>query len=384
MALDYQIPTPSKYLTKPRETSPLLPDRDPSSSGTMWRNLAAATQRAERMTVVATQMQSRIARLEARLLTVAPLLKHPFKIYQPSPQACIQPENAWRTFAVRSGIVGFRPKWLLYDNGFGGLYDQWKYLNNCYEYPMRVIIGSDGYPYHASEAGVISPGYQDEIDPTPQVQSASGTNLVELSGTDWQTCVDIDNFHSGTQGCQFMFPTLSGWTPGVVGVAFQIKVTDPPLSSSIYGPEAYIQARCFLPNEDFIFDNEDPYVIPVGIVLNNGGDFFPDVPEQTFTTHQYIFHNMLNRYPQCGDASMGTYRGEWFDDDREGLALQTFYPGDLVSVNTATSPTTAGKRLFIWKGYGIHKVWRWDIQPTYTPSDPDYPWKLIAGFHGVL
>lgn len=223
---------------------------------------------------------------------------YPFKVYPVT-----NGTDSWRSFAVRSGFIGYRSKYKL---PTGGRDPYWGEFSSKYEQPLFVADGSDGIV--SSAAGGIR--NFETATPAP----ISGFTTVQLSGTTTAT---------GSGPTLFVLTNDSASPGNWTGCAIWAEVTD----VAVTGATVAIKARMLLSSGGLTggFPNSAENIIPLAFIfpITAFGIYDPSTPA-SLVPMQMAFDHVLNRYP-----ASGSWRGNWDDDSLSG---QIFYPGDLVSV----------------------------------------------------
>lgn len=310
---------PTRRLTPPRfnESSTLRSPRDYDASPRLWQKNATINQQTEGLAQAVIQMKAELNRIRRRHIAVPWVQFHPFKIYNWPNGA-----DTWRSFAVRGGYVGLRRFHnTAYDPGeltaftvpHGRNWEEVFYVNNGTDF-VAPYLGEGDF-----EQGVVDAGYTKTT--VTVTGSAAGTGV-------GQTIFVIDDNPAN----------FSEDGTGALMAGFWIQVTND-------ATETKFEVKCRL----FVFGSHsggisplpwpdnDPDIIPVGIVGTRSSVGSADFEVGRFTVNQYLFEHATGRYPF---ANGGIYRGDLDADPT--LTGQIYYPGDTLTVASVPAWSTAG------------------------------------------
>lgn len=332
----FQNPLSRPSLPFRHEGSPLRHVRDGDAVGREWQKSQKDSIALQSQGNALQRLQRQVARLQEPKFVMDRW--HPFKIYNVPAAFCSSPEDSWRTFRVRAGLVGWRSM-------FG--------LATLNSYNEQVVEGYTGSDQVGLAVGFDVPtdpvnGYQsDLIIPFSQYISA---DAIEVPSTGTAGVTATTDFMGEFLLNETQDNNNERWAE------FWIEINDPNDESNdnltIYGE---IRCRMFQFGSGTRPGLLTPTVnqIPLGVVcVRRGADAAPllNSPPIGYRVEQYVYDHMLRRYPigyynasldMDDDYRFSTggmiYRGEW-DKDETPTWTDTifydmmFYPGDVLSV----------------------------------------------------
>lgn len=344
--MSFQSPTPVGIQPHINETSRLAPTRDRNSTAKQWQTNNTTIAQTSALTNATRRLQYQVNLLRGRSL--APAQMHPFKVYNVPQSLCPKKgtyggndydpvKDAWRTFRVRIGDVGYRPKWTdptTQPNGYAitGFQNALTF-DSQFEFILRANAGSDGNDYSlvgGSSAGssqaVIHTINLEEENYTLSNIGSQGDILAALTEVKF-----IPNDGSSVFGTQNTFTTWvlpDSTLNGAFGIACGCWVEIVPDASSAQADFAWarIGFRAFPldpPNHSPFPNTADSYALAiVNQPIQGDGNFVA----KSLEVYQLQFGNLLGRY---GFQTLNN-RGIWDEDDTNGLSDQFFYPNDII------------------------------------------------------
>lgn len=260
----------------------------------------------------------------ASVLGTTPQIILPFQIYNRANLST--PADNWRTFQMRDGWIGYRPKLMLPTENQSG-------------YPIQ---GNFEYPYKVSQDGL----------PLDEITIINGFTVAQVV-----LDVNADTLIQGIDGMgtyiwaqQFLAnsnPDESGEFLFSVWVEMKEGSTDP--SISVY---PNLMARMWTLGTDTTTNRTQlPFPFGSNIFPIAMGIAFP--AGSAFNLVQFQVGNLLNRFqgfqvrlspnpfgsggtPTITTGGLAMFRGNW---DTDSLAGQVFYPGDIVAISNPTVKT---------------------------------------------
>ena len=377
------------------EASRLISPREINSPGQWWKQFSAASQRGNQTPNAIGSLIRAVAAMRRRGDGPDQNI-HPFCIYNVPQAFCpaADPDlgydpavDAWRTFAVRSGIVALRSKFYQYfDYGYGNPY--WF----DYTVPFVVDDGTDG--------GNEVENYDDPsvvFRATPQIIMVGNTgDFGAAAGTGPAVFVlDKDVSWGGTGGMEAYF-----WLAIDEG-----DVDNPPT----------VTVKCRMWTTDIAdstgrttqaWPDPSPANIPIGFVGNAPSDYNAAAAYSPLTVGQFLYDHVISHTP--GVAPIPEYIDEYFDLipevpcapmvfrgdwDLNTLSGQVFYKGDVISAQAndagnqvalgtitlgvfSPSQTVAMLQTFLYiQDVGIE---------TDKPNDTSTNWQKISGLPGIF
>lgn len=318
---------PRDRVPRTRELSGLDTVREPDSLLKLWKKTNGGIYRGSALTQNTSEVMRQMARLRKPVWVNYQF--HPFKVYNVPPEYCVTPEDSWRTFQVRDGLIEL---------------GQSHSYNNGSLRPYTSVSGTDG----VVEIPVLNeskPDYQTEL------YTYGGTmNPIRLDGYNETTDESLP--------AQFVL-TDAAANPGTNwrGAAFYIKLED--LSGlGIFTPS--IRARMFDQTSFNGFSFDNPYIIPLAVVyarVRAGSYYVPSSPSNLLVW-QFQYGNLVNRVPVLPGpvGSALNIRGDWVADSLSG---QNFEPGDVVTVDTTSTAggiTLTVKSPYVYTSSGIEST----------------------------
>lgn len=273
--------------------------------------------------------------------------------------------DSWRTFQIRDGLVGWRPRFPQFHAG--------SLPNNVF------IIGSNGdgnfawtlYVRNDSQMSSGGSGLPVSLFGTPLDPFPTASASITRSGVILQDSTDtlISGFDSGGStilaGQILLSNTLLGQGGFAPAASFWIEITD----SATKGFYANLWGRMIGPIETprpGVAYPSGNNIIPLGLVICDnfnfsGGGFIPGI-RPAFQQRQC--GNFLNQYTNSANGGLMNYRGAWGVDSLSG---QLFYPGDIVVDDTVqyNALTISGEDGINY--YGIFQYTGWN-NPSNPPS----------------
>ena len=367
--MNFNNPIPRATQPRFHEGSGLRSVRDSDALAVQWKKERTVSGQSADYGNALARIQRELIKLRRRQLGYmqgGETLSHPFKIYQPTnyaqfatgitflgtdgtPTTCnidatkptdftatpptVNPTtDAWRFWAVRSGLITLRPIYSI----------------------IRVF--------------------------TPD-NSDLGYNYIVDENSD-----GISSFYSFNE---FDNPTTSTSNPPLImsgnpdpysgGIAFEFWIKITPDTNGAEVPSAAIAARTTNdsePTKDGILPASSPNMIPIGSVFQSFDlssfipSMYPEVVSQT------LFDNVLNRFPpgngNFGSGGVMNFRGVYQKSSAtftpDDLDQQVFYPGDCVFVTNAGGVDRA-RSLYQYTAVNADF---WDGDPFFSGN-----WKFI-------
>lgn len=349
-------PIPNGQIPQTYEASTLRSTRDRDTSAKQWRGNNRARASARSLTNTVNGLQKQLLRLRPRAL--APSQQSPFLVYNVPMEYCpvagtyggndYDPvKDAWRTFRVRIGDIGYRPKWTdptTQPNGYAitGFQNALTF-DSQFEMILRVNAGSDGNDYSLVSGGagtgpqaiihtvnlddenytLSNIGSRGDIPPALTEVKFVPDDGGSVFGTQntFTTWVLPDTNLNGAFGIECgcwaeIVPDVDDETPAWARIGFRAFPLDPPNHSPF-------------PNTADSF--------PLAIInqpVQGDGNFVA----QSLEVYQLQFGNLLGRY---GFESLNN-RGIWDADDTNGLNNQVFYPNDVITLLDTLTLETSG------------------------------------------
>lgn len=371
--MNFNNPIPRAPMGIPGESSPLRSPRDRQSLGHAWKYGQQANRRAQDLSNRASQLHQALGRVRRPLMSSDPPF-HPFKVYN-VPQSFCPPANpalgydpakdSWRTFAVRGGLVGSRPRYVLTLDQAGNPF----YFSN-YEY-VTSATGTDGF---VAEDWTVSAMANDWDNSAPGVQDGTGpSQIIMMDNThDWQatgfsTWVFVLNSQVGASGITASFwleiddarpgfPPITSvwarmWCPGAGSFGGASDITGRlqypfPVSTS-FTLGVGTTPKLVIPLATVSSNNiSQPQNLTVGQILY--GNYVANRTAATMPYNTNVTNNTMAMGPTV-------YRGDW---DADNLSGQVFYPGDVIS-----SQHGAVTNAYVHSGVAIETV-----KPTLQAS----------------
>lgn len=252
---------------------------------------------------------------------------HPFKIYPAALTTGDDTARPWRYWSVRGGLIDY-PSLTVISAGIAGA-------------AIRGIAanGADGVAGGLANRDWFT--QSTKIDPDIDLED------VTVSNTGDHAVSNVDN-----AGRFVLDPTPDSLY--CVGAAFWLEGNDPITSGDFTEWAVKCRMWAFAPLDPTgrttnSFPPDAPNIIPIGLVTPpngmNGGS--PGDPT-SLVTDQYLTAHLINRRPPNpawysnlltpdfvpGGRGPTNWRGYWEATDAFGMAGQTYYDGDLVTVRT--------------------------------------------------
>jgi hypothetical protein len=295
-------------------------------------------------------------------ISVAPpsaRLFHPFKIYNAAHIS--DPTKSWRTFQVRGGYIGHRPKKCEPIGTFLDFYGTY-ILGGTHNYEQIIELSGNSADFGGGWDGIVSAGQgvYDWFTPSKVAPSPTVVNLA-----------DTGDF-TAEGPAQFVLMD----TPddvGQIAAAFWNEIEEFEVSASVWDLRVKIKARMITSNNgdstgrtQNLFPDACENIIPIGIVATGiGSATGEEPPYPAETTGQFNIDQILNNHVYGRPYSH--YRGNWDDDTLSG---QTFYPGDIVVQDYTVGPDD-------WQKVGM--AFDYSVQ-TDGPNDNPAAWQIIGDF----
>ena len=364
-------PLPRGGLGTLRESTTMRSIRDRDSVGNAWKTtntnaaqLAAVVETVNRQGRTINKLRRRVP----TLIQPPAQVILPFTVYNIG--NVLNGVDSWRTFQMRNGLIGFRPKFV-YPGGFNP-------AQGNFEVPTEVF--QDGVTDFSAPAPIVAPP---AVAASQQVILANDKDT-QISGYDannnpvgfYQFLPD-DTWDSSS-GSDIMF---SVWAEII-----DVKNSVPEGGN----PYANLWARMFTYDIDdgtgrptVPFPNAAPNIFPIcyATLEGNLGLGGTKATAGTWMIHQLQIGNLINRYPQLifvNGRIIGTpcLRGWWKADS---LAGQIIYPGDLV-VDDRGSIVNGDLTLYMVLIYQGSIPWAGDDSSFDVNSSlgPGYDWSIFS------
>lgn len=381
MAFDFIQPNPTDWLKRPRQTSPLLPLRDPTAQNQMYKMVRQMNRRGSNFTRQNQMLNDRIARVERRGTVPVQLGEfYPFKIYQPNLQLLppfgvifdqagngtkclidpttptvltgatptVNPKtDGWRIQAVRNGVV---------------------YYDALYPPPTPNTATDtinkyyDVFDYNSEFSNTVyGDGYLHGTDGWGSFQAANNVSASDATPTffeyDGQTTTMLNGANFNRWGCPLIIDdgkVVGAPDNSILQYVIWIEIQNHVNQDGVQ--DSYITIKASTSGEyGNIQTGPNPnIVIPVGQIMSNFGDKKTQQRIQQFAIgHQTA---LATRYTSAAlqpnqIVSTLNYAGDWQNDQGGTTPIndgRVFNPGDVVSYTDTTGsinmtyPVTGG------------------------------------------